>query len=129
MTNLDRPWQDILRGQFDLLPTERNAALEDLSRCCNLAESEPVHNEGDEAESNERVAHRAVAAVLRLRQRCCEALAQLDAINKIVGLDMVSIGGAPAVEMETPLIDRVRILRYAASAEADEANRLRDEVP
>jgi hypothetical protein len=54
--------------------------------------------------------------------------AQLAAISEIVGLDRVSIGGAPAVEMETPLVDRVRALRSAAAAEADEADRLRAEL-
>jgi len=64
----------------------------------------------------------------RLRAELADLRAQLAAISEIVGLDRVSIGGAPAVEMETPLVDRVRALRSAAAAEADEADRLRAEL-
>jgi len=62
------------------------------------------------------------------RREVADLRAQLAAISEIVGLDRVSIGGAPAVEMETPLVDRVRVLRSAAAAEADEADRLRAEL-
>lgn len=62
------------------------------------------------------------------RREVADLRAQLAAISEIVGLDRVSVGGAPAVEMETPLVGRVRALRSAAAAEADEADRLRAEL-
>lgn len=57
-----------------------------------------------------------------------EARAQLAAISDIVGPDMVSRDGGPAVEEEAPVVERVRALRHAASAEAEEADRLRGEL-
>jgi len=62
------------------------------------------------------------------RREVADLRAQLAAISEIVGLDRVSIGGTPTVEMETPLVDRVWALRSAAAAEADEADRLRAEL-